>query len=482
MKVLFAATEVAPWVKVGGLGDVVGSLPPVLRSLGVDARIVVPAHGGVLERAPSPKAVATFSIGHRNGPMRAEVFQTELDGVPVYLVTGPPIEADSIVYTGRMDEEGKRFTFFSLACVELCKRLSGFTPDVLHLHDWHTAVAAHVLAERRRTDPTLANVASLLTIHNLPYSGHGAQPQLHAFGVTGAGDPRVSHEQREVPLVLGLIAADHLSTVSPTYAREMLGSEHGCGFDHLLRSRRADLTGILNGLDVSRWDPTTDDAIAEPFGPDDPRGRDACREALLEELELSTDTEAPLIGVVSRLVGQKGVDLAIDALRRLAHRPWNAVFLGTGEPALERAVIELAAVMPERVRTYVTFDEALSRRIYAGADIVLVPSRYEPCGMTQMLAMRYGAVPVARETGGLADTVRDYDLSNRPTGVLFPDATAASLDFALRRAFAVHSRRDEWSALGDRGMREDFSWTRSARDYVGLYDRLRDQRRGETKE
>lgn len=480
MRVLFAATEVAPWLKVGGLGDVVGSLPRVLRELGVDARVVVPAHGGVLERAPSPEVVASFSIGHTGGPMRAEVHATELYGVPVYLVSGPPIAADGIIYTGRMDEEGRRFTFFSLACVELCRRLEGFTPDVLHLHDWHTAAAAHVLADRRLTDPALAPVASLLTVHNLPYSGDGAQPEQHAFGITGAGDPRVPHAQREVPMVLGLLAADHLSTVSPTYAAEMLGPEHGCGFDHLLRSRRADLTGVLNGLDVTRWDPGVDASIAQPFGPGDPDGRAACREALLEELELPIDTEAPLLGVVSRLVGQKGVDLAIDALRRLGDRPWAAVFLGTGDPTLERAVLELAAAMPKRVRAHVTFDEALSRRIYAGADAMLIPSRYEPCGMTQMIAMRYGAVPIARETGGLADTVRDLDLSERPTGVLFPDASPTSLAFALRRAFAAYPRRAAWSGLGRAGMAEDFSWHRSAREYVGLYDRLRAQR-GSTK-
>ena len=476
MRVLFAATEAAPWVKVGGLGDFVGALPRVLRALGVDARIVLPAHAGVLELARPLAPVARFSIGHTGGPMRAEVVRSELDGVPIYLVSGPPIVADGVVYTGRMEEEGRRFTFFALACVELCRRLDDFCPDVLHLHDWHTAVAAHALAERRFTDPALAPIASLLTIHNLPYSGNGAQAELHAFGIRGGGDPRVPHEQREVPLVLGLLAADHLSTVSPTYAAEMLEPEHGCGLEGLLRSRRAELTGIHNGLDIERWDPTADPSIAAPFGPDDLDGRAECRAALLDELALSPASEAPIVGLVSRLVGQKGVDLAIDALRRLADRPFHAVLLGTGDPALERAALGLAASMPDRVRAHVAFDEGLSRRIVAGADVVLVPSRYEPCGTTQMIAMRYGAIPVARETGGLADTVRDLDLSDRPTGVLFPDATASSLAFALRRAFAARQRRASWDALARAGMREDFSWNRAARDYVALYDRLRAER------
>jgi starch synthase len=476
MRVLFVATEVAPWVKVGGLGDVVGSLPRVLRELGVDARICIPAHGGALSRAPRPEKVASFAVGHRDGPMRAEVFASELSGVPIYLVSGPALPADGVVYPGRADEEGRRFTFFSLAAVELTKRLD-WRPDVLHCHDWHTAVAVHTLAERRRTDPALAGVASLLTIHNLPYTGDGAQGELHAFGIVGRGDPRVAEDRREVPLTLGLLAADHLSTVSPGYAREMLGPEHGCGFEHLLRSRRAELTGVLNGLDVASWDPETDPHLAAPYSADAPGPRHACREALLEELELPGSSDVPLIGLVSRLVGQKGVDLALGALRQLADRPWHAVILGTGEPALERAVLELAVELPRRVRAQVAFDETLARRIYAGADLLLVPSRYEPCGMTQMIAMRYGCVPVARETGGLADTVRDLDLSDRPTGVLFPDASARSLAFAIRRASALYQRRARWAALVEAGMREDFSWQRSARAYLDLYRRLGTERK-----
>lgn len=475
MRVLFVATEAAPWVKVGGLGDVVGSLPPVLRERGVDARICIPAHAGVLSRAPHPERVASFSVGHREGSMRAEVFASELSGVPIYLVTGPPIPPDGVVYTGRPSEEGRRFTFFSLVAVELARRLD-WRPDVLHCHDWHTAVVAHLLSERRDTDPDLAPVSSLLTIHNLPYTGHGAQPELHAFGIGAVKDERLRHDQRDVPLALGLVAADHLSTVSPGYAREMLGAEHGCGFDAFLQTRRHDLTGILNGLDVVAWDPAHDPSLAKGYSSDDPSARSLCRAALLEELGLNAAPEAPLFGVVSRLVGQKGVDVAVAALRQLSDRPWHAVILGTGDPAIERIVLDLASELPGRVRARVTFDEVLARRIYAGADALLLPSRYEPCGMTQMIAMRYGCVPIARETGGLADTVRDLDLSERPTGVLFPDASPSSLAFAIRRAMACYSRRPQWSELSRAGMTEDFSWHRSAREYVELYARLVERR------
>ena len=469
MRVLFVASEVAPWAKVGGLGDVVGSLPRVLRGEGVDARVCVPAHAGLLRKAPSPRRVTSFAIGHGAGPLHATIWESELDGVPAYLIAGPPIPDEGVVYTGRMDEEGERFVFFSLAALELCRRLE-WRPDVLHCHDWHTAVAPHVLARRRPGDPDLAPIASLLSVHNLPYSGQGADAALHAYGIGGTEDPRVAYGHRFIPLVLGLAAADGLSTVSEGYAREMLTAEHGCGFEHLLRERRADLTGIRNGLDVERWDPSHDAAIAAPYSAGDPSGRATCRAALHAELGLPDD-EAPLLAVVSRLVAQKGVDLVIEALRQLSALPWKAVILGTGDPGIERDCQALAAELPGKVRVRIGFDEALARRIYAGADCLAIPSRYEPCGMTQMIAMRYGCVPVARETGGLADTVKDADLSEDATGILFPVATPASQAFALRRAFALFGR-PRWRALVEQGMRADWSWKASACDYVRLYERL----------
>lgn len=469
MRVLFVATEVAPWVKVGGLGDVVGSLPSALRSEGVDARVCVPAHAGILRVAPNPRRVASYAIGHANGPVHATVWETELEGVPAYLIAGPPIPEEGVVYTGRMDEEGERFVFFSLAALELCRHLE-WVPDVLHCHDWHSAVVPHALAQQRTGDAALEPIASLLSVHNLPYSGQGADAALRAYGIAGTDDPRVSYGHRTIPLVLGLASADALSTVSEGYAREILGPEHGCGFEHLLRERRADLTGIRNGLDVVSWDPMGDAALAAPYGPDAMDGRARCRAALHAELALPDD-DAPLVAVVSRLVAQKGLDLIAPALRQLRELPWKAVVLGTGDPWIERALETLAAEMPDRVRVKIGFDETLARRIYAGADCVAMPSRYEPCGMTQLIAMRYGCVPVARETGGLADTVADVDLSDDATGVLFADATPSSLAFALRRAFSV-SRTPRWAGLIDHGMRTDWSWQASARVYVRLYERL----------
>jgi starch synthase len=475
MRVLFVATEAAPWVKVGGLGDVVGSLPRALRALGVDARIVLPAHAGIARAVPAPERVARFALGHRDGPMTAEVLATELAGVPTYLVTGPPIAPDGIVYTGRMEEEGRRFTFFSLAAVELARRLIAegrWQPDILHCHDWHTALVPWVLGPRREMDPLLARLSTLLTIHNLPYTGRGADGELHGFGVVGTSDDRVPHDLRGAPMALGILAADRLSAVSQGYAREILTPEHGAGLDAILRAREHDLTGILNGLDVDAWNPATDPALDAPFDVDDPSPRAKNRAALQQELGLPVDDDAPILAMVGRLVPQKGVELALGALRALSGRRWQAVILGTGEPTLERAVVSLGVELGARVQAHVAFDERLARRIYAGADMLLLPSHYEPCGMAQMIGMRYGCIPVARETGGLADTVRDLDLSDRPTGVLFADPTVGSLVFALRRALAVKRRPDAWSRVMREAMSEDFSWRRSAAAYTRLYESI----------
>ncbi|HHH29842.1 MAG TPA: glycogen synthase, partial [Polyangiaceae bacterium] len=420
MRVLFVASEMAPWVKVGGLGDVLGSLPPALRALGVDVRVCLPAHAGVLDRAPEPRLVERFEVHHQKGPMLVEVFESRLGDLPVYLISGPTIPRDAAVYSADMGEEAPRFVLFSLAALELAKRLS---VDVLHCHDWHAAAATWQLARRREVDPALRGMTSLLTVHNLPYAGHGAAGALYDFGIQATDDDRLPEHLRHTPLGLGLVAADAISTVSRGYAREILTAHYGHGFEHLLSTRREDLYGIMNGLDLARWDPATDPALPAGFSADALAGRRACRRELAHALGLPQDR--PIVAVVSRLVSQKGIDVALRALRAVSDRV-SVALLGEGDPHLEHEVRSLAAAFPAHVSATIGFDAALARRMYGGADMVLMPSRYEPCGMTQMIGMRYGCVPVACETGGLADTVLDLDLSEAPTGVLFPEPTAAS--------------------------------------------------------
>jgi len=277
-----------------------------------------------------------------------------------------------------------------------------------------------------------------------------------------------------VPLPLGLAAADAITTVSPTYAREILTPEFGHGLEDFLRRRRERLHGILNGLDTDLWNPATDPALDVRYTATTLTLRERNAAALRQQVGLETPTgRVPLLGLVSRLTEQKGVDVVAAALRLLADFPWQAVLLGTGEPHLEDALRRLEADFPDQVRAVLRYDDALARRIYAGADVLMMPSRYEPCGLAQMIAMRYGCVPVATETGGLADTVRDLDLHpRRSTGVLFPEATPKALAFALRRALALFPNRRRWQALQRRGMAQDFSWRQPARTYANLYRRL----------
>jgi len=310
----------------------------------------------------------------------------------------------------------------------------------------------------------------VLTIHNLPYVGWGAGPAMRAFGLVPGELPLVPPEGRELPLPIGLALADRITTVSPGYAREILTPEFGAGLDGLLRSRRGQLSGILNGLDLELWDPTTDAALATRYDAGDLDARAENKRALQRELSLPERPDVPVLAVISRLTGQKGIDLVPDAIRALApDHAFQVVLLGSGDRPVEEQLLRLGGELGERVRVKIGYDDALSRRIYAGADALMIPSRYEPCGLTQMIAMRYGCVPVARDTGGLSDTVRDLDLHDESTGFLFPVASAASLAFGLRRTLATYAHPYRFRMLQKNGMRQDFSWARAASMYARLY-------------
>jgi starch synthase len=475
MKVLFLTAEVAPFTKVGGLGDVAGSLPRALRALpgGADVRVVTPLHGGARARITAPLArVATFQIAHPAGPITGEALATEHDGVPHYFVHSTVIDEAGPVYHADSGWDAHRFVFFSLAALALARAID-FVPDVIHANDWHTAPVIPAIHRAAFTDPAVARIKTILTVHNLPYLGHGAGAAMRAFGLVPGDMPLVPAAGRELPLPIGIALADRITTVSPGYAREIVGPEFGAGLDTLLRARRESLTGILNGLDLDLWDPSSDAALHAPFGAEDVEARAANKLALQRELGLP-EREVPLLAVISRLTFQKGIDLVEGAIRALAPtHPFQVVLLGTGDRQLEESLLRLGGELGDRVRTKLGFDDALSRRIYAGADMLMLPSRYEPCGLAQMIAMRYGCVPVARDTGGLSDTVRDLDLHDDATGFLFPVASGSSLAFALRRALATYAHPYRFRMLQKNGMRQDFSWARAASMYNRLYDEAR---------
>ncbi len=473
MKILFLAAEAAPLSKVGGLGDVAGALPRALAALGHDVRVAIPFSGVIDSAKFRPVVVARFQVPHLSGGQTATVSEVRLGGVIYYLVAGPPIPRAKRVYGTTIKEDGPKFIFFSLAALGLCRALD-WSPDVLHANDSHTGVAVYWLANDGAHDPFFAGTASVFTIHNLVYMNNHARPYLREYGLAPSDAPVLPDWARDSLMGLGLAHADVLNTVSPTHAREILTAEYGYGLEGVLRARRSRLFGILNGLDLEAWDPKRDPRMAAHFDAAHLPKRAANKLALQQAVGLPPRPGAPLVGIVSRLDTQKGFDIAVPALRRLLAGDVQLVVLGTGLPQLEKEFKKVGREFPDRARVALRFDAALAARIYAGADLVLIPSRYEPCGLTQMIAMRYGAVPVVRRTGGLADTVTDYGVKKGGTGFVFHDYNSSALLRALRRALAAYRRPARWQALQTRGMRHaatHFSWSRSAKEYVVLYQK-----------
>ncbi len=476
LRILFTAAEAAPLVKVGGLGDVAGSLPDALLNLPqearmnreLDIRVAIPYHPTIPRGVPEISLAVTFNVPHPDRLIPAAAYQTRIGKAIVYLIDGDLIPKTGGVYSLDTQRDGEKFTFFSFAVFELCKALN-WKPDILHAHDWHAALSLHLLLDRRREDPFFAGTRSMLTVHNLPYMGAGTDLALSSFGVRESTEDRLPPWGKYQPLPMGLAAADWITTVSPTYGREIMTPEFGCGLEGFLQERAAVINGVLNGLDLPSADPRTDPALVQRFDAESLDVRQANKAALQYEFGLDPDPDIPLIASIGRFDYQKGLDLAVGALSLLAGDRWQAILLGTGDPRIEATARALESEMPDRVRAAIRFDSALSKRMYAGGDMLLIPSRYEPCGLTQMFAMRYGCLPVARATGGLHDTIFDESSPQDSTGFLFEGANAEELAAAIRRALGAYQDRSGWRARQLNGMRQDFSWQRSAETYLKLY-------------
>ena len=465
MRILFLAAEAAPYVKVGGLADVAGSLPRALRELGHDVRVAIPGYGAIDWERWRPEPIASFPVPHRGGAQKADIYLADSD---VYFVCGPPIPMHRGVYGSSIAEDGSKFIFFSLAALWTCGTL-GWKPDIVHANDWHAAASVYWLATSGRRDPFYHSIGTLLTIHNLPHMGRGAGPLLGDYGLPASpAIEALPPDLRDSLLGIGIVSADFLSTVSPTYAREIRTPEGGHGLDGVLRAREDHLAGILNGIDTRSWNPATDAALVEPYDVESLERRAAAKAALQHEAGLARGDRIPLAAVVSRLDPQKGLDIAVPAVWRWLAAGGQFVLLGTGDSRLEGEFAAMERERPGRANVRLRFDPDYARRIYAGADLILIPSRYEPCGLTQMIAMRYGAVPVARRTGGLADTVVDAG-DPGGTGLLFDALSPEAFWDALERAAAVYADPRRWEDLQRRGMQTDFSWKRSARAYENLY-------------
>ena len=469
MKVLFASAEVLPFAWTGGLGDVCRALPLALRDLGVEVEIAMPFYRMVRERgfSPSPSMEVTVPAGDREE--KALVFRGDLEGVPVYFVGhdgyfnrphlyGPPGKG--------YPDNAERFLFFTRALLSLGEAF-GWPWDLVHCHDWH--VALFPLLKGRKAPPL-----TLLTIHNIGYQGEFPLKALDLLRIPEGMAEAVVHRGKVNFLKGGIVTADLLTTVSPTYAREILTPEFGFGLEDVLREHSHKLHGILNGVDYRLWDPRHDPFIAAPYGPEDLSGKALCKEDLLRTLRLPEGLKArPLFGMVSRLVRQKGLDLLLPLIPRMMAEGVGLVVLGTGEERYEKGLRRLAAEHPAGMRVVIDFDEGLSHKIEAGCDLYLMPSLYEPCGLNQMYSLRYGTLPVVRDTGGLADTVEQADpRTGRGTGFKFRLFRPAYLWRAIRRGLRAYATPDLWGRLQRQAMTKDFSWRRSAEQYLKLYRRL----------
>lgn len=479
-RVLFASAEVAPFAKAGGLADVAGSLPKALAALGADIRVVTPLYASIDREQYGLKTIVDELPVPLDGRTEmARVWAGRLSGkVPLYLVDLPRYFQRENIY-GEPDD-GERFIAFSRAALELTRALR-WQPDLVHTNDWHTAVIPNWLRTIYRNDPVLGRTASYFSIHNLAYQGIFAPSILDLANLSPYGllFPETRWFSNLVDLMArGIIFGDLVGTVSEQYAREILTPEFGERLDPILRDRREDLVGILNGIDYDEFDPTSDPHLKTRFDAQSLDRRVLNKLSLQSEVHLTQDPQIPLIGMITRLVDQKGFDLLSQVVAPLIEQAGvQLVLLGTGEARYLELFAGLPERYPGRVATIFRFDAALAQRIYGGSDLFLMPSRYEPCGIGQLVSMRYGSVPVVRAVGGLADTVTDFDpASGQGTGFTFEAYDPWALYGAVIRAIEAFRNPSIWRAIQTNGMAQDFSWDRSARRYLDVYRRAVEQR------
>ena len=484
MRVLIASTEMAPFAKTGGLADVAAALPKALRRIGVEADCILPLYRG-LDRQGFPLSQSGPAIrvpmGHREES--GVVMETDADtGVKAFLARNDRYFDREFFYgtkDGDYVDNCERFAFFCKSILEWIAR-SGRRYDILHCNEWQTALIPAYVKTLYSNEEAFRSTGTVMTLHNIGYQGLF---WTHDLPFTGLGWELFTPQGIEFfgrinLLKAGLVFSDVLSTVSPTYSREIQTKEYGYGLEGILQARQEDLFGILNGVDYDEWNPKTDRLIAARYSNHSLAGKTACRADLLAEFGWAGTVPEPVIGFIGRLTDQKGLDLLVQIGGWLVNQPVRLVVLGTGERKYEEAMEDLSRRHPNRVSLRLGFDNRLAHKIQAGADIFLMPSRYEPCGLTQICSLKYGTVPVVRNTGGLADTVVDADEDpSGGTGFKFNGYNEGELASAISRALAACAVSRRWKAIVRRGMGKDFSWEASARKYVALYDRALNKRR-----
>lgn len=487
MKIVFAASEATPFIKTGGLGEVVGALSMALARAGHDVRVVVPRYRGLSSSAPAGAGVGAVRIPLGVAEVNVQIHEVVLSPrCRAWLVDSPVHFDRDGVYVDSMGREygdnDARFILLSRAALEFPKAM-GFRPDIIHAHDWQTGLVPTYLHLASRHDPFFAKTASVFSIHNIAYQGVFPKETMACARLpwTEFTAEKIEFYDRINFLKAGLAYAQVLSTVSPTYAHETQRDEFGVGLDGFLKRRADHYFGILNGIDLRLWNPAQDPHLAHPFSVKSLKGRVACRADLQRTAGLQEDPRAPLLGMVSRLDAQKGFDILLDILDDFFRDGCQAVFLGQGNPVFQGALRTLQRKFPGRVSFSSDFNEPLAHKIYGGSDLFLMPSRFEPCGLGQMIALRYGTVPVVTPTGGLKDTVLPVSPDGREGVGFVADRTETwAYRSALERAVKLYrSDSDLWRALQHRGMAMSFDWKESVRRYVELYRLAQSKKRVE---
>jgi starch synthase len=471
LRIVLAASEVMPFAKTGGLADVAGALPKALAELGHDIAIVMPRYNFVQAGLP---LINDLQVPFGHTVKYSSVWHHMHGNVPIYFIDAPEYFWRGGLYGEQDDAE--RFAYFSRAVLDLCKRL-GRHVDVIHCNDWMTGLIPVYLRTTYSQDPFFNDTASIITIHNIAFHGLFGESALPLFGLDHSlfnGESGLEFGGLASSLKGGLLYSDAITTVSRRYAEEIQTPEYSFHMDGILRQRRGALFGILNGIDTDEWNPATDPYLPARYSVDDLSGKKICKRELLKQFHLPEDIDKPLISVISRMTDQKGFDLLMPIMERILETPANVIILGSGAEVYERYFQAVRDSRPDRVGVYFGFNNGLAHQIEAGSDIFLMPSKFEPCGLNQMYSLRYGTVPVVRATGGLDDTVQNFDRARMEgNGFKFYDYNADQFLERIYEALVAFADPEVWHRIMINGMVQDFSWTNSARKYVDIYRSVR---------
>jgi starch synthase len=477
LKILFASSEVAPFAKTGGLADVSASLPAAIASLGHQVRVIMPMYRSVMEGNFELRPLEKSSeLSLKGRLLKDKVFYSEIGrNLLIYFIKRDEFfDRDMLYGTSKGDypDNADRFIFFSKGILNLCK-LTDFQPDVIHCNDWQTGLAPVYLKNLDKTDPFFLSARTVFTIHNLAYQGVFPEEYMaiselppEFFSIKG-----LEYYGKINFMKGGILFSDIITTVSEKYAREIQTSEYGHGLDGVLRDRSNDVYGVLNGVDYTEWNPETDSHIAANYNATDLSGKRNCKEELIEILKLEGSVETPIIGMISRLADQKGFDILADGMDELMRMKLSLVLLGKGDEKYEKKFAELEKKYKGRLAVKIAFDNVLAHKIEAGSDMFLMPSRYEPCGLNQMYSLKYGTIPIVRATGGLEDTIKEFNPeTEKGNGFKFAEYLPGAMIEEVKKASETYQNRDLWLRLMSNAMSEDFSWERSALKYIDIYN------------